>query len=283
MTSADAAGIYRTGSEAMPATAEEREEVRGRSAEEVQRRIERYQHILRHDPEGAWVAVDGERIVGVALALEREGLWILALFAVEEEYRRSGVGRELLDRALGYAGGGRRGAMLTSSTHPAAMRRYALAGFGLHPSLVAGGTVRRASLPSGTLAREGTEDDLQLAAEVDRLIRGAAHGPDLEFMLRTGCRLLVDERPSGIGYAVHRSGSPALVAATTPEVAAGLLWACLAHDPADGVEVPWITSAQDWAVPVVLQAGLSLSPAGPVCVRGQPGPLAPYLPSGPFL
>jgi hypothetical protein len=33
----------------------------------------------------------------------------------------------------------------------------------------------------------------------------------------------------------------------------------------------------------VLEAGLSLSPAGPICVRGDLGPLTPYLPSGPFL
>jgi hypothetical protein len=47
--------------------------------------------------------------------------------------------------------------------------------------------------------------------------------------------------------------------------------------------VHWITGFQDWAVPVVLEAGLSLSPAGPICVRGELGPLTPYLPSGPFL
>ena len=38
----------------------------------------------------------------MALALEREGVWMLSLFAVDEGYRSAGVGRELLDRALGY-------------------------------------------------------------------------------------------------------------------------------------------------------------------------------------
>jgi hypothetical protein len=95
--------------------------------------------------------------------------------------------------------------------------------------------------------------------------------------------LLVAEGPAGRGYAVVRKGSPALLAATAPETASELLWACLAEGFDELVEVPWITGDQNWAVPVVLEAGLSLSPAGPICVRGDLGPLTPYLPSGPFL
>ena len=282
MEIADAHGVYRMSSEALTETAEELEGVRGRSAAEVERRKNRYRHFLEHDPEGAWVAADGERVVGVALALSREGVWVLSLFAVDEEYRRSGVGRRLLDRALGYAEGCK-GAILAASTHPAAMRSYAMAGFDLHPTLMAEGRVRREALPSGLKVREGTLEDLQLAAEVDRLLRGGAHGPDLEFMLQTGSHLLVAARPAGRGYALANQGSPAIVAANAPEVAADLLWACLAQSTDAGVEVRWITGAQSWAVPVVLGAGLSLSPAGPICVRGELGPLAPYLPSGPFL
>ena len=173
--------------------------------------------------------------------------------------------------------------MIASSSHPAAMRRYALAGFTLLPTITASGTVLRERLPAGLGVREGTEGDLELAAEVDRSVRGAAHGPDLEFMLRTGLRLLVAEGQAGKGYAVVWEGSPALVAATAPETAADLLWACLAEGSGKPVEVPWITGDQNWAVPVVLGAGLSLAPAGPICMRGELGPLAPYLPSGPFL
>ncbi len=282
MTAADADGVYRTSSEAIPDTDEERQQVRNRSAEEVERRMERYPHFLEHDPEGAWVAVEGDRVAGVALALVREDVWVLSLFAVDEEYRNEGVGKALLDRALLYADGCS-GAMIAASRHPAAMRRYALAGFTLRPTLMAAGTVRRESLPAGLISREGTEADLGLASRVDRLVRGSAHGPDLEFMLRTGSRLLVTDGPEGYGYAVVREGSPALLAATIPQTAAGLLWSCLAQSDGAHVEVHWITGAQNWAVPVVLEAGLSLSPAGPICVRGELGPLTPYLPSGPFL
>ncbi|MDQ4127232.1 MAG: GNAT family N-acetyltransferase [Actinomycetota bacterium] len=283
MNITDTAGVYHMSSKALTETAEEREEIGRRSVEEVERRKERYRHFLEHDPEGAWVAADGDRVVGVALALAREGVWVLSLFAVDEEYRGAGVGRALLDRVLGYAEGCERGAILASSTHPAAMRSYARSGFDLLPSLVASGKVRRASLPAGLKVREGTEDDLQLAAEVDRLLRGAAHGPDLEFVLQTGCQLLVVERPAGRGYAVVWEGSPVIIAATTPDIAADLLWFSLTESSGAEVEVRWITGAQNWAVPVVLDAGLSLSPSGPICVRGELGPLTPYLPSGPFL
>lgn len=282
MTADDADGVYWTSSQAIPATDEERWQVMNRSPEEVERRKKRYRHFLKHDRDGAWVAVHGDTVAGVALALVREGVWILSLFAVAEGYRDQGLGKMLLDRAILY-GEGCRGAMIASSTHPAAMRRYALAGFSLRPTLMASGKVHRASLPAGLKAREGTVADLELAVRVDRNLRGAPHGPDLEFIIRNGSRLLVAEGPRGSGYAIVWEGSPGLLAATTPEAATDLLWSCLAESDGDDVEVHWITDAQNWALPVVLKAGLSLSPAGPICVRGELGPLTPYLPSGPFL
>ena len=256
--------------------------MRNRSVEEIRQRKSRYYHFLKYDPEGAWVAADGDRIAGVAISIVREGVWILSLFGVAEEYRNAGIGKELIDRALDYSRGCK-GAMIAASTHPAAMRRYSLAGFTLHPTLTASGSVRRDSLPSNPAVREGTEQDLELAAEVDRTLRSAAHGPDLEFMLDTGCCFLVSERPAGKrGYVMIRDGSPAIVAATDSEVAADLLWACLSESSGE-TEVSWITGSQSWAVSVALTAGLSLAPAGPICTRGKLGPLAPYLPSGPFL
>lgn len=77
---------------------------------------------------------------------------------------------------------------------------------------------------------------------------------------------------------------PAVLAATEPAAARDLLWACLERTPPDEkADVDWITGRQNWAVPVSLDAGLSLSAAGPICTRGDLGPLTPYLPSGPFL
>ncbi len=269
---------------ASDAFAEDREEVRRRSPEEVAHRQERYRHFLRTDPGGAWIAADGENVVGVAIALRREEVWILSLFALDAAYRGRGIGGDLLRHALDY-GEGCKGGIIASSTHPAAMRSYALAGFTLLPTLTAKGVVDRRSLPERLAVREGEESDLEFAADVDRRLRGAAHGPDLSFILSSGARLLISERPSGRGYAVAWEGSPWVVAATAEEVAADLLWACLASAPGLEArsEVNWLTGDQGWAVRVALEAGLSLEVAGPICVKGKLGPLAPYLPSGPFL
>jgi hypothetical protein len=174
--------------------------------------------------------------------------------------------------------------MIASSTHPAAMRRYALAGFTLQPTLSAKGVVDRRALPEKIPVREGTKRDLDLAAEMDRHLRGAPHGPDLEFLLDSGARMFVAKRDGGAGYALAREGRPLIVAATNEDVAADLLWGVLStSDSQEEVEVGWLTAEQGWAVRVALAAGLALEPAGPICIRGELGALAPYLPNGAFL
>lgn len=264
------------------AFAESDAEVLDRSPEEVGQRLARYRSFLRYDPDGCFVADEDGRVVGVAVALLREGLWVLSNFAVEKGSRGSGVGRDLMRAALAY-GEGCEAAMIASSTHPAAMRSYVNAGFILHPTFTARGKVRRANIPDTPNVREGGPEDLALAARVDRQLRGASHGPDLEFML-TRAKMLVSDGEHGNGYAVFQDEGLWLLGATDEETASGLLWACLAaRSPDVEVEVRWITAAQDWAVRVVLDAGLDLHPDGPICVKGNPGPLAPYLPSGPYL
>jgi hypothetical protein len=62
-----------------------------------------------------------------------------------------------------------------------------------------------------------------------------------------------------------------------------LLWSAL--ELAADHERPclrWLTGDQEWAISVALAAGLRLSATGALCVRGYPGPLRPFVPSGPF-
>jgi GNAT superfamily N-acetyltransferase len=283
MTYDDVDAAYLMSSLAFADTPEEREQVHRRSPEEVEHRKARFRRFVEHDPGGAWVAGEGTEVAGLAAALRREGVWVLSLLAVREEYQGRGIGGELLRRALEYAAGCR-GGMIASSIHPGAMRSYARAGFDLVPALKAGGKVRRSALPAGLRVREGGVDDLELAARVGRRLRGAAHGPDLEVLVEGTSRFLVAENSAeDLGFAVEREGSPWLLGATRPETAAELLWACLAGAGEEEVGVQWITAAQQWAVPVVLEAGLSLETFGPLCFRGELGPLTPYLPSGPYL
>jgi GNAT superfamily N-acetyltransferase len=240
----------------------------------------RIAHVLRTDPGGAWVAeADGE-VVGIALALMREGIWGLSLFAVAPERQGEGIGRRLLDASLAY-GDDARGRIILATPAPAALRRYARAGFELRPCVAAAGVVDRRALPATPRVREAGAAGIEVADAIGRAVRGAGHGPDLPQFLETGCRLLTCEDR---GFVAHRGGNPVLLAATDDATAAELLWAALAAAPDGGrVEVDFLTAGQDWAVRVALDAGLSLQPDGPMFVTGELGPLRPYIPSGAYL
>jgi GNAT superfamily N-acetyltransferase len=239
----------------------------------------RTHQLLERDPGGAWVAeLDGD-VVGAALAIDRDGLWGLSLLVVDPAHQSNGLGRALLARSLEYAGGGRRGAVILASPDPRALRAYARAGFVPHPCFSARG--RPAAGPSPAGVREGGAGDLELTERVDRAIRGAAHGSDIEAMLRGDCRLIVVEDR---GYAVHGRGSVRLLAALDEEAAADLLRGALAAvPPGEEISVEWLTARQDWAIAPVLDAGLTLRNDGAVFIRGDVGPFHPYLPSGAYL
>jgi GNAT superfamily N-acetyltransferase len=247
----------------------------------IRRQQGRVAHVQATDPDGAWVAeLDGE-IVGIALAIVRDGVWGLSLFGVRPGLQGQGVGGPLLAAALGYAEG-RRGGIILSSTDPRAMRSYFRAGFAVKPALAAAGEINRSRIPDGLGARPGdVVADRDFLDAVSRHVRTAAHGPDLQTFLDAGSALLVLD---GRGFAMHRDGSPGLVAAVDDGAATDLLWSCLAAGtPGAPIHVDYITEGNDWAVAVALEAGLALSPDGPVFVRGDVGPLRPYLPSGSFL
>jgi GNAT superfamily N-acetyltransferase len=243
------------------------------------RALVRIRQLLETDPGGAWVAEEDGRVVGAALALDRDGVWGLSLLVVLPDHQSGGLGRELLRRALEYAGGGRRGAIILASPDPRALRVYARAGFEAHPCFSAEG---RPDVPEApATVRAGDERDLPLCDAVDRAVRGAPHGSDIEAMLRASCRLLVvPDR----GYALRGRSGLYLLAALDEAAARDLLLAALAAAPAgEETHVEWITSAQQWAVAPVLEAGMTLKSGGAVFVRGDVGPFTPYLPSGAYL
>jgi GNAT superfamily N-acetyltransferase len=237
----------------------------------------RTEHLLRTDPEGCWVAeVDGE-LVGFATSLVRELMWILASYAVTPELQGRGLGRGLLEAALHHGRGCLRG-MLNASPDPQALRRYALAGFTLHPQLLLTGRVARSVLPEVRHVRDGTPGDRDLLDSLDRRTRGAAHGPDHEVMQQE-LRLVVTDRPAGSGYAyVDASGAPVVLAASTRRAAASLMWEALAgSDPDTGVEVGHVSPANTWAVDVAMAARLDVWSRGFLALRGMKEP-TPYLP-----
>ena len=238
-------------------------------------------HIRDTDPGGAWVAEVGEQVVGVALAILREGLWGLSLLAVRPELHGAGTGRALLGAALDY-GRGARGGLILSSTHAAAQRSYFRAGFALLPCTSLSGVVNRNRLPGQLRSRPGDpEADRDVLDACARHVRSAAYGSDIETMIAAGRTLLVFEDR---GFAVHDAGSPSLLCALDEEAARDLLASCLAAtSPGAHAHVDFVTAGHDWVVEIGLEAGLSLTPDGPVFVRGEVGPLRPFLPSGAYL
>ena len=238
----------------------------------------RHAHLVRTDPEGAWVAEDERGIAGCALAIRRENVWGLSLLIVRPDVQSAGVGTALLNRANEYAAGAR-GRIILSSPDPRALRAYARLGLEVHPSLNASGVPRDVPWPDGI--REGDHTDIPLTEAVDRHVRGAAHGADIGAQLDMGQTLLIaPER----GYAVTGEGELRLLAAFDDEAASDLLRAVLAMTNGGKAMISWITSTQQWAARVSLEAGLELSAnAGAVFVDGDVGPFRPYLPSGAFL
>lgn len=239
-------------------------------------------HKLATDPGGCWVAEEDGEVLGLVSSLRRELMWILCSFAVAPQAQGRGLGALLLDAALRYGDGCLRG-MFTATQDQGALRRYRLAGFDLHPQMMLWGTIERATLPGVQHVREGTASDRDLCDSLDRRTRGAAHGPD-HAVLAEQHRLVVMDHSTGQGYAyVAADGGVQCLAADSRKAARALLWESLATStPERPVEVPRITSANQWALDVAVAARLEVHPRGFLATRHLKPP-APYIAHSTFL
>ena len=244
----------------------------------------RIAHLIETDPGGAWVAerADG-RIAGIALALVREGVWGFSLFGVAEDLQGRGVGRRLLEASYDYgASASAVGHIILSSESPAAMRRYSRLGLPLRPAVAAAGIADLSHLPDAAArVEEAGEAGIALADTIGRRVRGAGHGRDLPVALADGARLLLFEDRA---FAVLRDSNVMLLAGVDEEAASTVLWAAFHRaGPGATIGVDFLTAGQDWAVRTCLDAGLALSPDGPMFAGGRLGPMTPYIPSGSYL
>jgi len=254
-----------------------------REANRAEGAAARVAHMQRTDPGGCWVADAGGEIAGCAIGIIREGLWGLSLFTMLPEYQGRGTGTRLYEPAHEY-GAGQPAGIILSSSHPAAMRRYARSpGFRLLPTVGLSGAWDPRRAPAQLRCRPG-----DLAADADtidaasRRARGASHMRDLPTMLaRAGTTLLVI---AGEGFALARDGEATLLAANDAAAAEDLLWGVFASGPRGGtVSVDFITAENQWAIQLCLEAGLAVADHAAIFVRGEPGPMAPYLANGAFL
>ena len=242
--------------------------------------IERTRHLLRHDPEGCWVAEDDSGIVGIVTSLRRETLWCLATYAVLPARQGQGIGKPLLAAAMAHGRGCTR-AMLSASSDAKALRIYRMAGFDLHPQMYLSGTLDRAAIPVVEKVREGGPADVELMDSLDRGARGAGHGVDHELMLRTW-HLMVTDSSTGSGYVyLDERGRLGLLAASNRRTATRLLWAALAEAP-QGAAVPHVTAANQWVLDVGFAARLELHQEGYLGLRGMKPP-TPYVHNGALL
>jgi GNAT superfamily N-acetyltransferase len=251
-----------------------------RSGPASRRWIERMRFYLEVDPEGCWVAAEDGEVVGFAISQNRDRFWYLATYGVLPDRQGTGVGGSLLDAVLAHADG--RPAMLSSTVHPGATRRYRLAGFSLHPQLRMVGVVDRSALPALSGLEEGEAGDLDWMNRLDEGLRGGGHGPDHVYMLDR-LRLVVSRAQGRRGYVYvdDDRGRVVLLAAESVETAQSLLWEGLAAAHGETL-VNCITTANEWAVDVGLAARLEIGQEGYLAVRGLEPPM-PYLPSGEFL
>lgn len=243
----------------------------------------RLRHLLTAHGEGAWVIDGADGPLAAALALRRERFWGLSLLVVDPDAQGRGLGRAALEACMTTARDAGRG-MILSSPDPRATRLYTGVGFAEHPGLRAFGTVERAGLPSEPVpVREAREDDRELAAAVDRAVRGGTHGSDLDALLARADGWWAVDGPERRGYAILVGNRVALLAAEDVASARALLVRCLAEADADSeVAVPTLNEAADWALPLLQDAGLDVRPAGPMFTRGFDPP-ARYLPNPTWL
>lgn len=237
----------------------------------------RIAHLRSTDPDGSWVAVDQGEVIGLAQSIRRDACWVLVHLFIRPGSQSRGVGGALLARARAYAADAPVG-LIGATPDPRAIRTYAhMDGFRVVPTLAAFGVVRPDGLDARRASgvRDGTTADLELAADLDRRRRGGAHGPDLAFLLTQGWSLRV---VPGRGYAAS-GPNLALLATEDEEAAESLLVDALLRVAGTApVQLPRMTAEQHWAHGIVLDAGLSLRPWGPLVVRGLDAAPAPYLP-----
>lgn len=279
MTSDDAEGV----ADVVRAADEDADRRAGREIEPQkdesrQRFLAGMRRFVDVDPGGAWVAEDDDGVVGMGEAIRRGDFWGLSMLFVHPRAQSQGIGRQLLDKTLSYAEGARV-RMIMASDDPRALRRYSRAGLAIHPGVEATGPVDRSKIPADLPGRDGTADDLDLVAAVEASL-GRDRTDDVAAILELeGGFMDVVDLGDRRGYGLQRDGRIVMVGATDTDTAALVLWRLLTK--ADKKAEVWcLTAAQDWAVKVLLEAGLAIKPGGSLFTSGIDPLPGPWLPSG---
>ena len=270
-----------------------------------------YGHLLSTDPERFVVATtaDGaepgaERVLGFALAVQRDHVWFLSMLFVLPDGQARGLGRELLRRVLPTDGTATIRATATDSAQPISNALYST--FGIVPRMPLLNFIGLPSRPEGIeplpsgitpvafddIASRGAagEGHRELATTVDGLDRellGFTRSLDHRFMREQERRgwLYVgpDGRPLGYGYAAE-SGRVGPILLRDPALMGPVLGHLLLAVQPRGAFITWIPGAAGPAVLAALRAGLRLEPF-PIllCWDRPPADFTRYAPISPGL
>jgi ribosomal protein S18 acetylase RimI-like enzyme len=134
--------------------------------------------VLRHDPDGFWVAEADGDLVGFGIAVQRDTVWYLAALHIRPAYQSRGIGAELVRRALAAA---RPASLLTVGADARNPMSNALYGrFGMFPEtpLV---ELSGATWASDTgILRPGAPPSVDLAS-IDQTVLGMTRPQDHAF------------------------------------------------------------------------------------------------------
>jgi GNAT superfamily N-acetyltransferase len=172
--------------------------------------------VLRHDPDGFWVAeLDGD-LVGFGIAVQREHVWYLAALHVRPAFQARGVGGEIIRRALDAA---RPGSLLTVGADARNPVSNALYGrFGMFPETTLVELSGPATPGPTDILRLGLPSVRDLAA-IDRATLDVARPEDHEFWASVSslhaCGIVRDGRTVGYAY-VQADGAIGPIAVLDP-------------------------------------------------------------------
>jgi GNAT superfamily N-acetyltransferase len=184
--------------------------------------------VLRHDPDGFWVAETGEGLVGFGIAVQREHIWYLAALHVRPAYQSRGVGAEIIRRALAAATPGSLLTVGADARNPASNALYGRFGmFPETPLLELSGPAE----PGPTDALERRVPGVLRLAAIDRATLDAARPEDHEFWASVpglhGFSVVRGGQPIGYAY-VQADGAIGPIAVLDPADLAGAVDAAIA-------------------------------------------------------
>jgi GNAT superfamily N-acetyltransferase len=184
---------------------------------------------LEDDPDGLWVAEDGDQVLGFAWSWVGGDFWFLAQLFVAPGQQGRGIGQELLQRTLEHArkAGAVRKALITFTFNPVSQGLYIRHGlfprfpiyFFSAPRDVLVARLRPKSLNCVRLA--DTESHLQNLASIDARSSGVSRIKHHRYLIKDanarGALLCEGDEPVGYAY-VSRAGHVGPLAVARPEM-----------------------------------------------------------------